>query len=65
MKLKFLGNILSIAAALVTFSSTAWAQQIDPILPPDVPEIPAASAPFLLMGLLGLVLWGRNFFNKK
>lgn len=47
---------------LVTLCRTAFA---DDKISIDTPEIPAGSAPFLLAGLLGLILWTRNFFSKK
>ena len=46
---------------LLVFSGTALAE----IENPEVPEIPAGSAPFLLLGLLGSVFWIRNSFSKK
>ena len=31
----------------------------------QVPEIPAGFSSFLLVGMLGAILWLRNFFGKK
>ena len=52
-------------------SESALAQEGDPKCrdggpgPGCVPEIPASSAPFLLAGLVGSILWLRNFLTKK
>lgn len=74
MKIKLLTKMIGIAVfVLMAFLSPEAAGEEDPggCIPTGaggggcVPEIPASSASFLLVGLLGSILWLRNFFGKK
>ena len=69
MKIKLVRKIKSLAAFFVLALWTARLAAEDTCANGgpgcEVPEIPAGSAPFLLLGLLGSILWVRNFFSKK
>ena len=62
----FKTKILATAGFLAALCPAAFAEIVcDEGNGTCVPEIPASSAPSLLLGLLGSIVWIRNFFNKK
>ena len=51
--------ILLVAIALMAWAAPAWAW------PEEAPEVPAAAAPYLLVGASGAVLWLRARLSKR